>query len=1010
MNLRSTLTAYFVLSVTTLWGQLSSFDPNQSLDNVSILQWTNKEGLPSNNANSVFQDSEGLIWATSYNGFMIYDGERIESYDKNRLSFLNNDGFYATAQDYDGIIYIASNGDGIVKYENGVFSSYAPKGDAVPGSVRRLYVASDSSLYIGANHEGMFRVKNDSLYKVAGDLFNHAMVRTIAEDGNKNIWFGTEGGGLNRIGPSGPLHLGLSDGLLSNNVLSILCKDQRLYIGTSKGLQIMDVGSGMNLQSSPVLENHYINSLLFDDWGSLWLGSEGGLARWSPKTKKIEWLYSKYNIDLVRINSLYFDEENHIWLSSNRSGLIRIKGSKVYNLSEPRLSSARANIIHESWDGKYYIGTDANQIDVFDGQNLTTLPVKTNLHGNGIRDIYHDKDGSFWLATYIGIIHIKGGKEKVYSELNGMPADDFRTILKDSKGNFWFTTRSGGLIKFKDGKVLRVYSNGHGLESNFVLAVEEAPNGDIYVGTFSGGLTVIDQNGDCKTHHLTSDDSGLVIFNIDFDSEESAFVTANSGLLYFSNQKLERVKLQSDQRSNTFFDLVIDDYESLWLTTNLGVLKIQKSEWERYRNQEINSLSYFIVDQSSGMNTEECTGATRSTKLQNGNICVPTLGGVVFIDPSSFKRDSFIPKVKIRQLIADDKAINIQKGAIEIEPGKSRYRFDFSVLSFGAPERNQFKYKLEGYDKDWSVATYEGTVEYTNLSPGDYTFRVIGTNDSYVWNEEGDSLAFTVYPFYYQTTWFLVLCIAIVLLTIFLFFTWRVAFINNQNRELRKVNAELDRFVYSASHEMRSPLSSILGLINVASLDKKPNKEEYLAYIKNSVERLDSLLQDIVDHSKNARTELEIESLDLRQEVEEVIEGLTYSENFPKIESIVECHGDGLIHSDVNRLKIVLNNLITNAYKHHAPDDVANPFVKIVIDKTATGIKLNIADNGPGIPLEEQEKVFNMFYRATHKSDGTGLGLYIVKEIITNLNGSIEVHSEIGQGTTFIIELVDLRN
>lgn len=1010
MTLKLTLTSYIVLCATLTWGQSSSFKPNQPLDNVSILQWTNKEGLPSNNTNSVFQDSEGLIWITSYNGFMIYDGERIESYDKNRLAFLNNDGFYAIAQDHNGIIYIASNGDGIVKYENGIFSSYKPRGAAVPGSVRRLYVASDSSLYIGANHAGLFRVKDDSLYKVAGDLFNHAMVRTITEDANKNIWFGTEGGGLNRVGPAGPLHLSLSDGLLSNNVLSLLSNDNKLYIGTAKGLQLLDAEQNMDLQVIAVLEDHYINSLLMDDWGNLWLGSEGGLARWNPTNNLIEWLYSKHNIDLVRVNHLLLDEENQIWLSSNRSGLIQIKASKVFNLSEPRLSSTRANIIHESWDGKYYIGTDANKIDVYDGQNLNTLLVKTNLNGNGIRDIYHDEDGSLWLATYIGIIHIKGDQEKVYSELNGMPADDFRTILKDSKGNFWFATRSGGLVKFKDGKILKVYSNGNGLESNFVLAAEESSNGDIYVGTFSGGLTIIDENGECKTHHLSSDDSGLVIFNIDFDSEESAFVTANSGLLYYSSEKLERVNLQTDRRSNTFFDLVIDDYENFWLTTNLGVLQIKKSNWEKYKRGEIDHLSYFTVDRSSGMNTEECTGATRSTKLSDGNICVPTLGGVVFIDPPSFQRDVYVPKVKIRQMIADDEAINIQEGNINVEPGTSRYRFDFCVLSFSSPDRNQFRYMLEGYDKGWSVPTYEGTVQYTNLSPGDYTFRVIGTNDSHVWNEEGDSLFFTVHPFYYETTWFLVLCILIVLLTIFLFFTWRVAFINNQNKELRKVNAELDRFVYSASHEMRSPLSSILGLINVASLDKTSNKEEYLAYIKHSVERLDALLQDIVDHSKNARTELEIAPLDLQHEIAEVIEDLTYSENFSKIKSTVECKGEGVIHSDVNRLKIVLNNLITNAFKHHAPDDVSDPFVKVAIHQTDTGVRLTISDNGPGIEPEEQGKIFNMFYRATHKSEGTGLGLYIVKEIINNLNGSIEVQSQVGKGTTFVIELTDLKN
>ena len=242
------------------------------------------------------------------------------------------------------------------------------------------------------------------------------------------------------------------------------------------------------------------------------------------------------------------------------------------------------------------------------------------------------------------------------------------------------------------------------------------------------------------------------------------------GLLYFENDSLKKVRLQSDQRSNTFFDLVIDDYYHLWLTTNLGVLQIKKSDWNKFSNNEISKVPYFTVDQSSGMNTEECTGATRSTKASNGHIYVPTLGGAVVIDPQTFERNQYLPKVKIRQMIADDQIINIHKNAITCKPGASRYRFDFSVLSFSSPDRNQFKYKLEGYDKNWSVISYDGTVEYTNLSPGDYTFKVIGTNDSHLWNTGGDFVSFTVLPFYYETVWFILLCIITVAIVVVLVF------------------------------------------------------------------------------------------------------------------------------------------------------------------------------------------------------------------------------------------------
>ena len=476
--------AFFI--TTWVCGQSKSFNPRHSLDDISISQWTSDDGLPSNNTNSVFQDSNGLIWITSNNGFMIYDGERIETYDKNRLSFLENDGFYNIAENQTGVIYLASKGDGLVQYKEGVFSSYQPKGIAVPKSIRSIYVASDSSLYFGSNQDGLFRIKNDSAYKVTSALFDKSMITAIVEDDDKDIWFGSEGNGLSRVSKGQIRNFNTSHQLLSNDVISLSNHEGKLFIGTTKGLQWLD--DDLVLHEALALKDKYINSLLIDSWGMIWVGSEQGVARWNQKLDQLEWLKSKHNIDLVRINAMMMDEENHVWLSSNRSGLIQIKESKVSNLAPPQVSSDRINIVHESWSGSLYFGTDANQIDVLDAGDFSILPIKTNLNGNGVRDIYHDRDGSLWLATYIGIIHIKNGNEKLYSTAMGMPADNFRTILKDRQGNFWFGTRSGGLVKFRDGEIQRVYSDGNGLESNFVFAAAEAENGEIYVGTFGGRL------------------------------------------------------------------------------------------------------------------------------------------------------------------------------------------------------------------------------------------------------------------------------------------------------------------------------------------------------------------------------------------------------------------------------------------------------------------------------------------------------------------------------------------
>jgi len=989
--------------------QPQAFDPQESLQNVGITQWTADDGLSSNNTTSVFQDSKGLIWITSFNGFMIYDGERFEVYDRNNLDILETDGFLTVVESQDGVIYLGSQGSGIIRYVSGRFELLKTSGDELPKSIRSMYVSADGTIYAGTNNKGLYRIFEDSVVRFNHKVIEQATIMSIAEDDNGRLWLGTEGDGLFGIMENESIHYSTENGLISNNI-KWLEKEPNgsVYVGTTQGLQF--ISRSGELETVEQIENTYINCLMFDQWNSLWIGTEKGIARWNQQYETLDWIYSKRGIDLVRISDMVIDRENNIWVTSNRSGLVRIEESFVSNITHPSISSDRVYIVHESWDGRFYIGTDQNQIDVCDDNSCQSIKIKTGLFGNGVRDIFHDRDGSLWLATYVGIIHLNDGKETVYSTATGMPANNFRTVLKGRNGCFWFGSRSGGLVKFKEGEIVRVFSNNNGLESDFVLAVSEAENGDIYVGTHSGGMTIIDTQDSSKTYHVRKDDSGIILFNIDLEADRKAIVTANIGPIYFDGDSLKIVKLVSDQRSKSYFDIISDDQNHLWLTTNIGVLIIQKSDWQKYLKNEISEISYTIVNGNNGMNNPECTGATRSIKSLNGKIYVPTLGGVCTIDPKDLKQNTQVPEVIIRHAIVDNIPLYLFDSIIQVPPGSVRYNFKFSVLSYTSPEENQYRYKLAGLDKDWSPAGYDGMVEYTNLAPGYYTFSVMGSNNNQIWNEQGDSFSFTVLPFFYETVWFYLLLLAGIMVILLLVYRWRVSFINRQNMELKKVNAELDRFVYSASHEMRSPLASILGLVNVAKMDESGDKNQYYDMIEKSVRKLDGFIHDIIDYSRNSRLGLEVEPIELEPMIHDILNGISYTENFDKIVCSVSNQYKKTFHSDPKRLKVALSNIITNAFKHHAPDKVDHPQVNISLSETKTGVKIEIKDNGPGIEEEHIKNLFKMFYRATTRSEGSGLGLYIVDEIITKMNGKLVLKSKPGEGTSFSIQLPDLSN
>lgn len=224
-----------------------------------------------------------------------------------------------------------------------------------------------------------------------------------------------------------------------------------------------------------------------------------------------------------------------------------------------------------------------------------------------------------------------------------------------------------------------------------------------------------------------------------------------------------------------------------------------------------------------------------------------------------------------------------------------------------------------------------------------------------------------------------------------------------KNDQLQKANAELDRFVYSASHDLRAPLSSVLGLIEVAKLDHC-GIDHYLDMMKGKIHDLESFIKEIISYSRNARMDVRKQPVKLKKTVEEVTEALTFSVGNPGIciENLVA--EDVIVHTDSMRLKIVLSNLIDNSLKYRDVNK-EKPFIRIEALENGDAKVIVVKDNGVGIDQLYLDKIFNMFFRASEQSKGSGLGLYIVKETLNKIDGSIKVESSLGSGTTFMVSI-----
>jgi PAS domain S-box-containing protein len=234
--------------------------------------------------------------------------------------------------------------------------------------------------------------------------------------------------------------------------------------------------------------------------------------------------------------------------------------------------------------------------------------------------------------------------------------------------------------------------------------------------------------------------------------------------------------------------------------------------------------------------------------------------------------------------------------------------------------------------------------------------------------------------------------------------------LQERNEDLSKINAELDRFVYSASHDLRAPIASLLGLIEVARMEvNMENMGRLLDMQQKSLQRLDHFIKDIVDHSRNTRLQVESVEVNFKNIIEGAFEHLQFMENANRIRKTVVVEQKKEFFTSPTRVEIILNNLISNAMKYadlRKPD----PNIEVRVKTTSKVAEIRIIDNGEGIPTDAKPKIFDMFYRASANGIGSGLGLYIVKEAIEKVGGSIVVYSEYGKGTEFVVEIPNMEN
>ncbi|MDX2303866.1 MAG: two-component regulator propeller domain-containing protein [Microscillaceae bacterium] len=766
-----------------VWAQkdLKYLDPHKKLTQYILDHWETDKGLPSGNIRRIFQSKEGFLWMASFDGLISFDGIRFGTYDKKNIPDLKSNAVYVIDESPDSTLWIGTQGSGLYSYKHGIFRKVGLEDLLITG----MYVERNDRIWISGRGTGLsiFNPRKKILEKIDYAPLSEVTVNAIQKDKKGDIWFGTDSKGLTRLSKGKFSTLTMTDGLPSDNIINVFFDHHgTLWVTTPKGLCYLE---NKRFVTVPELDGLLVYALVEDASGSLWIATSSGLYRRNILTQKYELLPYQTESPVTNVLDLYLDKEGSLWIATYRNGLFRLKDGKFNNFTyQDGLATASVGSVCEYGQDKFLLGMNDGTINLLDQYKISVFPLKTPLPKIRVFNILKDKSGNLWISTFDKLLKVEpSGLEKVFTKAEGLPDNSIRVCFEDSQGNIWVGTRSGGVARISKNQKIRIFDTQHGLSSNFIMSISEDRQGNILVGTNDAGLSVIAKDGSIRKFMENDGLPSNLVFKTYTDPQNITWIVCNGGISRMENGKFFNFTSKDGLNNDSPFDFIEDNLGQIWLPTSRGIVKTTKKELNQYAQGKIRVIQWILYNKHDGMKSEDCTGAAHSIKSSQGHIWIPTNGGIVIVNPENIPINPHKPHITINSLLVNNQAIDIHK-AIVIKPGRQRLVFDYSALSLLASSKIKFKYKLENFDETWNDVGSERQAVYTNLPPGDFVFRVIASNNDNIWNNEGTRLLIHKEPFIYQTYWFYGLCILFGALLIAGIFRWRIYSIQQRKREL----------------------------------------------------------------------------------------------------------------------------------------------------------------------------------------------------------------------------------
>lgn len=721
----------------------------------SVTGWDTERGLPSNAVLDILQASDGYLWIASYQGLIRFDGSSFKMFTPDDIPGLIRGSFWAVVENPKGTLWAATESDGLVRYRDGKWKVFKT-GDGLKND-KTTYLITDGAdgLWLGSRR-GVVHVKGDNIEQIPAVEGGEPNVTALAySDGA--LWIGTAAAGMLRYKDGQYKKYTVADGLPDDRITGLYTtRDGSLLIGAyGQGIMRLRDGKFTRFANSGPNPPTRVNRFYEAEDGVLWVAAENGFYR--AQGDKIEEIKLPTGKNFVQLGTIQKDLEGNLWIGSRQTGLYLVREPSFETLAPAKgLENELIYSIEDDGADGMWVGT-LNGLVHYTPRGTTVVAGWNSDKGQDLtRDVLRDRNGDIWAATNGGLVQLHNGHPRLYSVKDGLTDDRCRVLLQDATGDLWIGSFNG-LSRLHDGE-FESFGLANGLPDNYILSLYLDSHNEVWVGTQSEGMFRFDGTRFHRGPALLSNEPA---FRMIESADNTIWAGTARGLVMWRGKMVHRFTMKDGLPGNAIFQAIDDNLGNLWLTGPWGVARVPKSSLEDVAAEREHSLIVKQFGRRDGMSAREVSAVSKSYAAKDGRIYLATPSGISVVDTRKVQPNSAAPRVYIEQVIGDDHEYD-RFSSIAMPSGTRHLEFHFAAPTFNSPESTHFRYRLVGFDPDWVEGGNRRSAYYTNLGPGKYTFKVMARNEDGKWSEAAAETSFSIAAHFWQTRWFIALCILVI--------------------------------------------------------------------------------------------------------------------------------------------------------------------------------------------------------------------------------------------------------